>query len=103
MRLVTVATAAPAAKTQVTGWNPTARSETMAATASTICAQPSRIRSQPHINLWRASSFTLILALFVVDDLDGAGGVVNHIVGDAPFEQPPQTGVVARADDDEIG
>src|SRR5215207_7834827 len=48
------------------------------------------------------SAIFTLHGIFSVHDLDGAGGVVYDVVGDAAFEQPPQPGVAARADDDEV-
>src|SRR5215210_4789859 len=49
------------------------------------------------------SDIFLSRGIFGVHDLDGAGGVIDHVLRDAPFEQPPQAGVAARAHDDEVG
>ena len=37
-----------------------------------------------------------------MDDLDGARGVVDHVPRNAPFDHPPEAGVAAGADDDEV-
>src|SRR5215216_521985 len=49
------------------------------------------------------SAILLSSGIFLIHYLDGAMGVVHHVVGDATFEQTPQPRVAARADEDEIG